>query len=1434
MKNFLNHLFRTAIATIGLFVICWTTATKLNATVYEAYDYASYVAAITAVNNGSGGDVIKITGDIVITGYLSAIENKDVTITSDTNPDGSPKYTMSDGGGGYNTSIELFCLERCTIENITINDRYGINVRLYKNDPGSYPVVKINNCVLNNIKATGINITGIESKINPVISITNCKINNSANSGIYIGDHPPIYDITIQNCTIIKSTSSTSDGIHIRTGYANSNPASKLNIVDCIVNDYGNCGIYIMGDGGVIKNCTTNNNHYYGINCRANARLYNCVANGNENEGININTNYNSGDFSVSDTVIIKNCTTNNNYHGIRCSNDAIVEDCISNDNKYSGFYLGGANKRSCGTKFNNCTAQGNGNYGFYLPERPVISNCVAIENGFDGFRGDYMKVTNCSAIRNGSYGFFLFEFSLVNKCSAIENGQRDSYYGDGFHDARGSIIINSLAINNPKSGFGKSGRGGLINCTAYNNATGVNSNNNTLNIYNSIIYGSKDVDFYPSSHNDVVYNTVLGTEKSGATKQDCTTDDPKLIWLKANGDITNNIEEATHYTLGDGSSASGLANMSFITGGELINLFDPIMSAENFEYMKSLVTEEYVSDILVFDRLGNPRGFNGDRYDAGCITGNSQISDAILSYAPQKAANYGASTIVFYGYGFNNSTKVLLKRAGEPDIIADTIISESINSGVHTKCSATFNIHDKKLGLWDIIVKLSDTTITIKEGFELEKYIKPEIEVEIVGPANLSNKGWSNYTIKYTNMGNVDVCYVPMIIAITYPPDVKTEVKVGWIWNEYDDIDEKDILRIDSYTDQDTGEIITLIPVDVPYISANGKGYLNFSVRFSATNGIPDVPVKIRVIPMPPMIVINPDAFEKEGGSKSFIKDGMMNLGFSECVAATVEPLADVAAELVGAFIPPVGCAYSIMDLKHSQDNKKYDNFAWDIFSTLTCVLPAGVGTGAKIAWDLVKGISGSKTPGGYFHSLKEKGDERYKICGRDKERDANILTSKDPNDKCGPVSESGSTWFSDREEFTYVINFENDPEATAPAQQVWVTDNLDLNVYDINTFEAGILKIGNRIIETPPGLQNYTWIVDMRPEMELITEISLKLDKSKGIATWYFKSIDPATGELPTDALMGFLPPNDDEGSGQGFVMFSIKLKKNLPDDAVIANKASIVFDYNDPILTPEWVNERDVISPASTILRPAKVTGEIELKWQGTDNSGGSGVWCYDIYMKQDNGDYEMIAVRTTATSMTFTVEEDIKYSFYSIATDHAGNREPDKTKPDISIPFNDLPFDTYAATKWNNTVMLNLKKLSADGYDVTACTWFKNSQPIGEGFTYSAGPNITDQLETGAVYYFQLTTRNGDELYSTNKIIGAHTNSGLRAYPNPVSQGNTLTVEGTTQGSLVEIYNSIGMCVGRTIATGNVTELTLALPTGIYIVRSNNERVKVIIK
>lgn len=113
-------------------------------------------------------------------------------------------------------------------------------------------------------------------------------------------------------------------------------------------------------------------------------------------------------------------------------------------------------------------------------------------------------------------------------------------------------------------------------------------------------------------------------------------------------------------------------------------------------------------------------------------------------------------------------------------------------------------------------------------------------------------------------------------------------------------------------------------------------------------------------------------------------------------------------------------------------------------------------------------------------------------------------------------------------------------------------------------------------------------------------------------------------------------------------------------------------------------------------------------------------------------------------------------------------------------------------------------------------------------IGEDLSYSAGPRSSDQLDTNATYTFELQTIQGFK-FSTDKRI----NILLKAYPNPVSIGRTLYIEGVTQGSHIEVYNTSGLCVYRTIAVDNLTTLTLNLPAGIYLVRTNNGEVKIVI-
>ena len=175
------------------------------------------------------------------------------------------------------------------------------------------------------------------------------------------------------------------------------------------------------------------------------------------------------------------------------------------------------------------------------------------------------------------------------------------------------------------------------------------------------------------------------------------------------------------------------------------------------------------------------------------------------------------------------------------------------------------------------------------------------------------------------------------------------------------------------------------------------------------------------------------------------------------------------------------------------------------------------------------------------------------------------------------------------------------------------------------------------------------------------------------------------------------------------------------------------------------------------------------------------------------------------------------------------------------------FNALDFDTYCATICDNVFLLNLRKLSEDGYEVSNCKWFKNgieekdTRTINE-FSYSSGVN--ELLETTPAYYmYQLTTSNFGNLCSSKKMLTSRdhlwrcsdieNSSNLFVYPNPVLSGNAVTIEGIVKNFPIYIYNHLGACVFTTSAADASMTLIVDFPQGIYLIRSNDNIAKILI-
>ena len=204
------------------------------------------------------------------------------------------------------------------------------------------------------------------------------------------------------------------------------------------------------------------------------------------------------------------------------------------------------------------------------------------------------------------------------------------------------------------------------------------------------------------------------------------------------------------------------------------------------------------------------------------------------------------------------------------------------------------------------------------------------------------------------------------------------------------------------------------------------------------------------------------------------------------------------------------------------------------------------------------------------------------YKDCEPPLERDKIIVTktvqSNDPNEMAGMSGFGDSAtqrFVQPGEEMTYTIYFENKAGATAAAQEVRVTQELS-KWLDWSTFQIAEIGFRNQIDRGLAGksdgmsevaLEGTVWKV--RTEVEL--------NRKKGVMNCYLRIVDETTADgWPEDPYDGFLPPNDDNHSGEGYIRYKVKVREDAPVGVRIDAAATIVFDYNEPITTsPAWFN-------------------------------------------------------------------------------------------------------------------------------------------------------------------------------------------------------------------------------------------------------------------
>lgn len=119
------------------------------------------------------------------------------------------------------------------------------------------------------------------------------------------------------------------------------------------------------------------------------------------------------------------------------------------------------------------------------------------------------------------------------------------------------------------------------------------------------------------------------------------------------------------------------------------------------------------------------------------------------------------------------------------------------------------------------------------------------------------------------------------------------------------------------------------------------------------------------------------------------------------------------------------------------------------------------------------------------------------------------------------------------------------------------------------------------------PAGLSDFETVLSLTVGgASLRVEVRAALDRATRELTLSLRAVDPATGWVPENPLLGLLYPEDGTGREQGSLSYRGRPLAGLATGTRIENRARIFFDFNDPIDTPLVFNTLDAGAPTSQV--------------------------------------------------------------------------------------------------------------------------------------------------------------------------------------------------------------------------------------------------------
>jgi len=628
------------------------------------------------------------------------------------------------------------------------------------------------------------------------------------------------------------------------------------------------------------------------------------------------------------------------------------------------------------------------------------------------------------------------------------------------------------------------------------------------------------------------------------------------------------------------------------------------------------------------------------------------------------------------YSLTYSKQPKVVLHSANG-DFEGKWLLDKNYDSSKITSpddlAEALFDLHEAPLGKYDVVIG----TDTLYNGFELiEGDGYPDVWFEISGFEKMLWNKYQRYTIDFGNNSNVAAYNTPFFLYIS-DKDGQLDLSFDFPIECYGEDIEQAVRNM--MKEAENGVVVNTkeygpmrgYMLNIPYIAPNGEGHLDFRVSLKNGGTISDGDIDMLYGIGQSLGAYDPDAMSQvRTRGDTWPDERKIHENWDYDLAACLGDyfygwFKDSA---IGA-IPGVGCVYGInkakQAMKETHDWAVANMFVNTVSAAISCigtVVDVGtlggswvIHTAAEFIWN---GIGNVVSVGSCLAQSKKF---RHLVAVR----------SYDPNEMIGPWGpDDARHYIKPIQQMPYMITFENKSSATAPAHEVFVTDVLDASKYDFSTFsftgfgwaEQSYTVGGSK---TKEFTRDITYNVKGQ---DILVRVSGQFDEKTGTVLWSFVSLKKNGDEIE-DPDLGFLLPNNDNRDGEGFVSFIIEHKANPANGSTISNKATIVFDANDPIVTNTYVNTFDTDYPSSQITKVEEKNGQLVVTVSGSDATSGIGT--YHIYAFKNGGAAELVATITEGNQATFACDPGTKYGLCVIATDNVGWNEPKDIKAEKEV-------------------------------------------------------------------------------------------------------------------------------------------------------------------